>query len=32
MKRSGALDGSNYYKLAFHTNDTIAFPYKVNNA
>lgn len=32
MKRSGALDGSNYYALAFHTNDTIAFPYKVNNA
>ena len=32
LKRSGALDGANYFWLACHTNDTVAFPYKTNNA
>lgn len=31
-RRSGALDASNYYQLAVHTDDTVAFPYKTNNA
>lgn len=31
-RRSGALDAVNYYQLAVHTDDTVAFPYKTNNA
>lgn len=32
FKRSWAIDAVNYYQVTVHTDDTVAFPYKINNA
>lgn len=31
FRRSGANDVSNYYQIAVHTDDTVAYPYKIYN-
>lgn len=32
LGRAGGLDVSNYFQVAVHTDDTKAFPYRINNA